>query len=403
MAMKVLIEEAFAESGHFFGGTWAFLSFSSTIIAGTVLRAHTEELLRQNHPPLDIELSAFRKVAEDTRTALEDLDLKIVQAQELLENLLSARQQAQSHLEDAKSILHPMRSIPNEVLAEIFGHCVLKAYSAEDPDTLDPKGGPWLLARVCRRWRELAVNTSQLWTHLFLDVDKHLGHITERQCAYKAGLFIQRSRGLPLDVYLGSAKSVADHPVLPVLEVSIPQWRYLYVDLQPASLQSLSGNSFLNLQWLKLIHDESDLHVDVFRPMRAPVLRDFEAAFSESWRDFEHVSLPWSHLTSVAHFPAFAVEALNYLRTMADLEKLDVLAGSETHTPIHDVISVPKLRRLTITEATMLPAVAKSFSPHWRSPLCRNSPSHITPNRCSIFRRRPPAREPDSSWTSLAG
>ncbi|KAF9016248.1 hypothetical protein BDZ89DRAFT_923976, partial [Hymenopellis radicata] len=118
--------------------------------------------------PLDVELSAFRKVAEDTHTALEDLDSKIVQAQELLKNLLSARRQAQSHLEDVKSILHPIRSIPNELLLEIFGHCISKIPSDEDPDTLDPKGAPWLLARVCHRWRELAVNTPQLWMHLLL-------------------------------------------------------------------------------------------------------------------------------------------------------------------------------------------------------------------------------------------
>ncbi|KAF9023962.1 hypothetical protein BDZ89DRAFT_892265, partial [Hymenopellis radicata] len=84
-------------------------------------------------------------------------------ARELLENLLSARQQAQSRLEDTKSLLHPMRSIPNEILAEIFGHCVLKAYSAEDPDALNPKGAPWLLTRVCHRWRELTINLPELW------------------------------------------------------------------------------------------------------------------------------------------------------------------------------------------------------------------------------------------------
>ncbi|KAF9012179.1 hypothetical protein BDZ89DRAFT_963660, partial [Hymenopellis radicata] len=128
-----------------------------------------EELLRQNHPPLDVELSAFREVVETTPAALEALDLKIAQARELLENLLSARQHAQSHFEDAKSLLHPMRSIPNELLAEIFGHCILKEYDDEAPDSLDPQAAPWLLTRVSRRWRELAIKLPQLWTYLSLD------------------------------------------------------------------------------------------------------------------------------------------------------------------------------------------------------------------------------------------
>ncbi|KAF9012951.1 hypothetical protein BDZ89DRAFT_1077153 [Hymenopellis radicata] len=164
-----------------------------------------------------------------------------------------------------------------------------------------------------------------------------------------------------MDVYLGSVKSIADHPVLPVLELSIPQWRYLIVDLLPASLQSLSGHSFLNLQRLKLIQYESDLHVDVFQLMRAPVLREFVVFPRQSWHAFEHVPFPWSRLTSVTHFPAFDVEALNYLRTMADLKELDVLASSETRTPIHDVVSLSKLRCLTITESEDATGRSKEF------------------------------------------
>ncbi|KAF9012943.1 hypothetical protein BDZ89DRAFT_921735, partial [Hymenopellis radicata] len=91
------------------------------------------------------------------------LDSKIVQARELLENLVSARQHAQSRLDDTKFLLHPMRSIPNELLIEIFHHCIPKTYHGEDPDVVDPRGAPWLLTRVCHRWRELVIHSPQLW------------------------------------------------------------------------------------------------------------------------------------------------------------------------------------------------------------------------------------------------
>ncbi|KAF9012955.1 hypothetical protein BDZ89DRAFT_918920, partial [Hymenopellis radicata] len=104
------------------------------------------------------------------RAALEDLDSKIFQARQLLENLLSARQRAESHFEEAKSVLHPMRSIPNEILVEIFGCCISSEIPAdEDPDSLDPRASPWLLTRVSRRWRELAIKSPQLWAYLWLD------------------------------------------------------------------------------------------------------------------------------------------------------------------------------------------------------------------------------------------
>ncbi|KAF9029349.1 hypothetical protein BDZ89DRAFT_950608, partial [Hymenopellis radicata] len=122
-----------------------------------------EELLRQNHPPLDVELPAFRNVVETTPATLEALDLKIAQARELLDNLLLARQHAQSHFEDAKALLHPMRSIPNELLAKIFSHCIVKFHTDEDLDALDPRAAPWLLSGVCRHWRNLAINLPQLW------------------------------------------------------------------------------------------------------------------------------------------------------------------------------------------------------------------------------------------------
>ncbi|KAF9041018.1 hypothetical protein BDZ89DRAFT_331671 [Hymenopellis radicata] len=265
---------------------------------------HVEELLRQNHPPLDVELSAFREVVETTPAALEALDLKIAQARELLENLLSARQHAQSHFEDAKSLLHPMRSIPNELLAKIFSHCIMKSYKSKDLDALDPRAAPWQLSGVCRRWRNLAINLPQLWTHLLLDFDKQRGHITGRQCAYKVGLFGERSRGFPMSVYLGSTMDdVTNYPVLPSLEVSIPRWESLCVDLPRISLQCLSGNSFSNLRKLAFYPNEEsqwDLDLDIFQPARVPALREFGA---DTWFPFGEplisVPLPWAQLTRV--------------------------------------------------------------------------------------------------------
>ncbi|KAF9018016.1 hypothetical protein BDZ89DRAFT_1117428 [Hymenopellis radicata] len=320
--------------------------------AGGMPTARVMELLRQNHPPLDAELSAFRTTAEDTRATLDDLDSKIVQTRELLENLLSARQRAQSRLEDTKFLLHPMRSIPNELLTEIFHHCIPKTYRVADPDVIDPHGAPWLLTRVCHRWRELAVNTPQLWTYLLLDFVKHVGFITSRQCTYKVALFLERSRGLPMTVYLGSEESVMDHPVLPVLQVSIPRWRHLTVDLPRSSLQCLSGNSFLTLRTLALGDNDEEgwnVNVDVFRSTSAPVLRILEVCIGGP---LEHVALPWSSLTSIVYFRVFDADDLKTLRTSTDLEDLNVnLDVWDIHTtPFPDIVSLPKLCRLTITE-----------------------------------------------------
>ncbi len=118
------------------------LSLLQPIEAPKTRTDRVEELLRQNHPPLDVELSAFREVAETTRAALEAFDLKISQARELLENLASVRQHVQLRFDDAKAILHPMRSLPNELLVKIFSYCIETSHHEHAPDTLDPRAAP---------------------------------------------------------------------------------------------------------------------------------------------------------------------------------------------------------------------------------------------------------------------
>ncbi|KAF9029367.1 hypothetical protein BDZ89DRAFT_950595, partial [Hymenopellis radicata] len=121
-------------------------------------------------PPLDVELADFRLVAENAPEILQDLDEKIVLAKEMLDNLVRARSQAESHLADAKSLIHPMRSLPYEVVAEIFSHCV-PTWTMNNASThsLDPRLAPWTLTRVCFRWRHIALSLPNLWTYIGLD------------------------------------------------------------------------------------------------------------------------------------------------------------------------------------------------------------------------------------------
>ncbi|KAF8992391.1 hypothetical protein BDZ89DRAFT_1030747 [Hymenopellis radicata] len=138
-----------------------------------------EELLRQNHPPLDVELADFRLVLDKSPEILQDLDAKIAQATETLNHLKEARMAAESHLEDAKALIHPIRSIPNEVLAEIFMHSIPSwETGGVVVDSLNPNTPPWTLTHVCRRWRELAISLPQIWAYIYLDFDRHAKHIT---------------------------------------------------------------------------------------------------------------------------------------------------------------------------------------------------------------------------------
>ncbi len=119
-------------------------------------------------------------------------------------------------------------------------------------DSLNSWMMPWLLTHICRCWRQLGLQLPRLWPCLLLDVYKQSRcGMTRHQCTYEIRLFLKRSNGLSMTVYLDSNKCLLDHLVLSVLKISIPCWVRLWVDLPPTSLQYFSGNPFLSLHILE--------------------------------------------------------------------------------------------------------------------------------------------------------
>ncbi|KAJ7181018.1 hypothetical protein C8R46DRAFT_940992, partial [Mycena filopes] len=53
---------------------------------------------------------------------------------------------------------YPILTIPFEITAEIFTHC-LPNFPAHPSGTV----APMLLTRICRQWRNIACSTSRLW------------------------------------------------------------------------------------------------------------------------------------------------------------------------------------------------------------------------------------------------
>ncbi|KAF8905697.1 hypothetical protein CPB85DRAFT_909629 [Mucidula mucida] len=205
--------------------TCAFLSLQPNDPALT-RTARVEELLRRNHPPLEAALADFRFVVEKAPDIIHDLDQKLAKAKELVDLLVRARAQADSHLADAKSLLHPMRSLPNEFLGEIFSHCVWTwdtADGTQQIDALAPSSTLWTLIHVCRRWRQLALALPHLWTYIELDFDMFPQDITPRQLAFKMALLIERSKGLPLFIFITATTDIEDHSIILILEASIPR------------------------------------------------------------------------------------------------------------------------------------------------------------------------------------
>lgn len=87
--------------------------------------------------------------------------------------------------------------LPTEILSQIFH------YSLPEHEYLSPalKQAPMLLTSICRRWREVAVGMPSLWCRLY--VAENL-----QRAAFCYNSWLQRSRGHPLSLALGSQPSV---------------------------------------------------------------------------------------------------------------------------------------------------------------------------------------------------
>ncbi|KAJ7762562.1 hypothetical protein B0H16DRAFT_1311801, partial [Mycena metata] len=59
------------------------------------------------------------------------------------------------------SIVYPILTLPVEITAEIFFHCLPR-----HPSFPSARIAPMLLGRICRQWRNIACSTPRLWAHL---------------------------------------------------------------------------------------------------------------------------------------------------------------------------------------------------------------------------------------------
>ncbi|KAJ7649728.1 hypothetical protein FB45DRAFT_1049917 [Roridomyces roridus] len=88
-------------------------------------------------------------------------DLARVEAE--IATLKAQRAELDKFIRDHTGMLSAMRRFPNEIFGEIFSRCV-------DPDAaFDPlRNDVWILARVCQRWRAVALDIPKLWRHFVL-------------------------------------------------------------------------------------------------------------------------------------------------------------------------------------------------------------------------------------------
>ncbi|KAK0466613.1 hypothetical protein IW261DRAFT_1321903, partial [Armillaria novae-zelandiae] len=128
-----------------------------------------------------------------------------------------------------KTILSPCRRLPNELLINIFIRCSSLHDGLDSP--LDPHALHWALLYVCRKWREVAIGTPEIWSSIHLDFvdDRFLNGSRIHEAAFMLGVVLDRARPHNLDVFIRLKDDISTHPVFVVLLPTVWYWKALEV------------------------------------------------------------------------------------------------------------------------------------------------------------------------------
>ncbi|KAF8913662.1 hypothetical protein CPB85DRAFT_543467 [Mucidula mucida] len=218
----------------------------------TPLSLRFSELLSANTPPLDVEVHGLRQIMQESSVYIDSLHSQITKAQETLSALMGLQETALCRMADAKSILHPMRSLPEDVLTEIFLCCtpivnhheIDWSTDGDKFDSLSPLNHPWNISHVSHRWRDITLSLPRLWSMVYLDFTRYTS-FSPQQCSLVGSLFFERSANLDLCVNIASGEmNIGAHPLMPLLKKSAKRWRILNSHMSSSSLQSFSGCQF---------------------------------------------------------------------------------------------------------------------------------------------------------------
>ena len=290
------------------------------------------DLLRGHYVASPSEAQVIHETISTTRVHIAQLAGEMVRLQGFLDELARKRDALESYTEIHISLLTPVRSLPVEILSEIF----LRIRDATTPDTThgewnirSPKLNktPLLLGSVCSRWRTVTLSTPSLWASFSLTVGSD--HV-ERSTAL-AEMWLARAGVGPLSISL--CAHIYIHSMRPFMQTFLPyceRWYEIKLDLPTAFMDNWypAKNRLLSLH--KLFIGTRCGPNDVFA--LAPRLRHL---YLDSYYPPSEFQLPWSQLQFCGGTRG-CDSCLELLRLTPNLEECVIWpynSGEVSHTP----------------------------------------------------------------------
>ncbi|KAF9061320.1 hypothetical protein BDP27DRAFT_1429132 [Rhodocollybia butyracea] len=225
-----------------------------------LLPASIEYFLRNNEsPPESGDLLDIQTLLHQAENASADLESQISQMKESIRRLTFQRERITANIQAYRTVLHPIRRLPADIILEIFDWCVsvqsiepdsvvldnpeLKLPGLRVVQSLHSVHPPWNLGQVSRNWRNIALSSPKLWSSvsIFLRTTHPSASIQRRVELSQVSLlsiYLTRSHDYPLSVYINSLH--AEHPLLSMIYAQSHRWRNAVLYLPVETLRNLS-------------------------------------------------------------------------------------------------------------------------------------------------------------------
>ncbi|KAG0704580.1 hypothetical protein DFH29DRAFT_365082 [Suillus ampliporus] len=289
---------------------WDIIGALQTVLAGSpVIRVIPGDLETPysrfpNTDPSAIELSKDLSVSaivierqqqvDEILHAISGLDTVMNSIKSLHRQLVEKKDMFIQSLNLHKGLVSALWRLPTELLSQIFGHCLPEL--VHNSPTFQRKC-PMLLTKICRRWREVAVNTPSLWCKLSVGRN----HRDRQLATFRYDSWLKRSQGRPLSLavsYYDDDSTKLRSLFQPYInQISSLSVRFDYGTKKP----ELMVTDLLALQELTISGFSRDMPaIARYISQQPPTLRSLKVEGPSS--DLEGLSSfnpVWAHLTNV--------------------------------------------------------------------------------------------------------
>ncbi|KAG7442115.1 uncharacterized protein BT62DRAFT_457885 [Guyanagaster necrorhizus] len=293
---------------------------------------------------------------DSIRALQDDFRETVVRYHTALDKALMLRKELVKTKSIYATILAPVRRLPTEILIQIFLHSIGRHFTL-----FSITRGPWVLGKVCSRWRQVVLSTPELWSVFTLfprGNPRLLSNPTVLISLLDTALRLSGQRNICIyaDVSIGRLKDAVED-IWKHLSLHSHRWKDIrlqmadsFAPLDAVPKDGLPALEKLSLSMVNSMHDHPcDALNNSPRLTNLTLINDGGSLMT--------AGLPWHQLTHLALLSRGTLpEVLRLLRLSPRLQVLEALG-----TRIQDSWAVPlervphpSLRRLQVSDV-MIP------------------------------------------------